>query len=258
MIDHPYYIIDFSASACLFEIKVNDYPVINMEVKNQISTMIPINFAILESGKQYIEVTISPLSDSKNIDLSAELKFNLKLFNAKDDFIFQNQFGEYHSQISEEDRIAAISKYKSDFEAEVPYNLQSWQKGIVLKDDILMEKKLKEAYSHLTSLIKNKKFDDYLNSIAKRENNMAISMYLSASESLRRRKQLLKDFETGFEIMSLPDDAQIAFYGQGKVAMLKKPNGESALYLVNIETEEELMLDVAFYVPEGKTDFEII
>ena len=258
MIDHPYYVIDFSASACLFEIKINDYPVINMEVKNQISTMIPINFAILESGKQYIEASISPLSDSKKIDLTAELKFNLKLFNAKDDFLFQNQFGEYHSQISEEDRIATISKYKSDFEAEVPYNLQSWQKGIVLKDEILVEIKLKEAYSHLSSLIQNKKFNDYLNSISKRENNMAISMYLSKFESSRRKKQLINDFEAGFEIMPLPDDAKIAFYGNGKVALFKKANGESALYLVNTETEEELMLDVAFYIPEGKTDFEII
>lgn len=87
---------------------------------------------------------------------------------------------------------------------------------------------------------------------------MAISMYVSTSESSRRRKQLINDFEAGFEIMPLPDDAKIAFYGNGKVAMFKKANGESALYLVNTETEEEIMLDAAFYVPEGKTDFELI
>lgn len=39
---------------------------------------------------------------------------------------------------------------------------------------------------------------------------------------------------------------------------LKKPNGESALYLKNAKTEEELMIDITFYVPKGKSAFEVI
>lgn len=49
--------IDFSSSACLFEIRVNDYPVIHMNVERQVARMIPINFAILESGVKSLSVT---------------------------------------------------------------------------------------------------------------------------------------------------------------------------------------------------------
>ena len=35
MKNQPYHVIDFSASACLFEIRVNDYPVIHMNVEGQ-------------------------------------------------------------------------------------------------------------------------------------------------------------------------------------------------------------------------------
>ena len=42
----PYYMIDFSASACLFEIRINDYPVIQMNIEGRVSSMIPINYAL--------------------------------------------------------------------------------------------------------------------------------------------------------------------------------------------------------------------
>ncbi|MBF8455572.1 hypothetical protein IV494_00115 [Kaistella sp. G5-32] len=47
MIKKPYYMIDFSASACLFEIRINDYPVAHMDIAGQVASTIPINFAIL-------------------------------------------------------------------------------------------------------------------------------------------------------------------------------------------------------------------
>jgi hypothetical protein len=47
-------------------------------------------------------------------------------------------------------------------------------------------------------------------------------------------------------------------YADGRAAALKKLNGEPALYLVNEKTKEELMIDLMFYVPEGKTEFEVI
>jgi hypothetical protein len=48
------------------------------------------------------------------------------------------------------------------------------------------------------------------------------------------------------------------FYANDRVAALKKTNGEPALYLFNEETQEELMLDLSFHIPEGKTEFEVI
>lgn len=52
--------IDFSASACLFEIRINDYPVIHMNVEGQAASIVPINYAILKSGIQTVSVAILP------------------------------------------------------------------------------------------------------------------------------------------------------------------------------------------------------
>ncbi|MBF8455573.1 hypothetical protein IV494_00120 [Kaistella sp. G5-32] len=119
-------------------------------------------------------------------------------------------------------------------------------------------KKLEMAYNKVGKMISDNKFEEYKAVISRRENNMAASMYLSKSKSEERVNDLLNDFNSGFKVKPIAEDSIMFLYGQNKVAMLKKPNGESALYLENAETEEELMLDISFFIPEGKTEFEII
>ncbi|QDP85350.1 hypothetical protein FNJ88_07145 [Chryseobacterium sp. SNU WT5] len=253
----PYYMIDFSASACLFEIRINDYPVIHMNVEGQVASMIPINYAILESGVQSLSVSILPNVGDLELHKKSEVNFNIKLFDTANDFIFEEQFGEYHSKAVEDKKIPII-KYSNSFEANVPYSLEAWQKGINLKDIDDCRKKLESTYEKIANIIKNNEFDLNKKLISKREENMAISMYLSKDESANRVDDLIKDFESGFEIQPIPEDAVMVYCADNKVAMLKKPNGEPALFLENKETEEELMLDLAFYIPVGKTEFEII
>lgn len=60
MTNQPYHMIDFSASACLFDIRINDYPVIHMNVEGQVASTVPINYAILKSDVQTVSVTILP------------------------------------------------------------------------------------------------------------------------------------------------------------------------------------------------------
>ena len=107
-------------------------------------------------------------------------------------------------------------------------------------------------------MINKGEYDNFSKAVAKREKNMATSMYLSANESKARVEELISDFKSGFKVMPIPKNSIMQFYGNGKVTGFKKPNGESALYLFNKKTNEELMLDLTFYIPEGKTEFEVI
>lgn len=47
-------------------------------------------------------------------------------------------------------------------------------------------------------------------------------------------------------------------HADNRTAVLKRLNGDAALYLVDPKTREELMLDITFYIPAGKDEFEII
>jgi hypothetical protein len=250
--------LDFSAGACMFEIRVNDYPVITMNVDGQVSTNIPINFAILEKGDQKITATILPILGTTKLHHNAELKFDVKLFDVTNDFVFQKQFGEYKSEPVEKSKILPIIKYASVFPADVPYKLNAWQTGQKLKgvDDVGI--KLANAYQYISKLINTGDYDTFSKAIAKRENNMVTSMYLSSTEAKSRISGLIEDFKAGFKIMPIPKDSIMHIYGDGKVAGLKKHNGESALFLFNEKTKEEMMIDITFYMPIGKTEFEVI
>lgn len=252
-----YYMIDFSASACLFEIRVNDYPVIHMNVEGQVGSTIPINYAILKSGIQSISVTILPNIGELQMHPKSEVKFNIKLFDVANDFVFQKQFGDYQSKAVEEQKLPII-KYANVFEAEVTYKLDAWQNGVDLNDIDDCKEKLELAYDKIIKMIQNNQFDDYTKLISKREENMAISMYLTKTESEARISELSDDFKSGFKIQPISQDAVMFVCAENKVAFLKKINGESALFLKNEDTEEELILDISFYIPEGKKKFVVI
>lgn len=257
MILQPYYMIDFNASACLFEIRINDYPVIHMNIEGQVSSMIPINYAILATGVQTITATILPCVGSTQLHSKAVLRFDIKLFDVSNDFIFNKQFGDYQSESIGDKKLPIIS-YTNSFFAEIPYKLDAWQKGKNLKDINDLRKKIELAYNYIVQIIDNKQYDTFKQIISKRERNMAVSMYLTNTEAEKRLAELIEDFELGFTTKPISKEALMILYGNNKVAMLKKINGESALCLENKKTNEELMLDISFYIPEGKEEFEVI
>ncbi|MBB6240489.1 hypothetical protein HDC90_005166 [Pedobacter sp. AK013] len=257
MIKQPYYMIDFSASACLFEIRINDYPVIHMNVEGQVASNIPINYAILKSGTQSISLTILPNIGDLELHNKSEVKFNIKLFDVANDFVFNQQFGDYQSDPVGEKKLPII-KYMNSFQADVPYNLDAWQKGRNLKDIDDCRKKLESTYNKIIKIIQDGEYNKYRQLISKRENNMSSAMYLSKEESEERINELINDFNSGFKVRSISKENLMVLYANNKVAILKKLNGESALYLENEETQEELMLDISFYIPEGGSDFEVI
>lgn len=83
-------------------------------------------------------------------------------------------------------------------------------------------------------------------------------MYLSKGESEGRFKELLHEFSSGMEIQPVSQDAVMFLHADNRTAVLKRLNGDAALYLVDPKTREELMLDITFYIPAGKNEFEII
>ena len=250
--------IDFSASACTFEIRVNDVPVAGLSVEGQAATAIPVNYAILQSGKQEISAKVLPLLGNVALDQKAELKFDFKLFDIDNDFVFKKQFGEYRFPSVDKAQKLPVLTYNSFFQAEVPYRLNAWQNGENLKDMKHLREKLREAYEDIKNLIDKGQYKLFKERIKIREHNMAVSMYLSQGESESRVEELIADFQSGFKVMPVPEEAVLQQYAYGKVAALKKSNGESALYLKNPKTKEELMIDIAFYIPKGKSEFEVI
>ena len=73
-----------------------------------------------------------------------------------------------------------------------------------------------------------------------------------------RIKGLTQDLKSGFKLVPIPADAVVKIFGNGKLATLVKPNGDSAFTLVNSQKGEEMSLDFSFYIPQGKSELEIL
>ena len=260
MIQQPYYTIDFTATYCKFEVLVNDIPIISLETEGQMSPNIPINFGIYKSGKQKIEINIFPIAEKDSIDSTSKFEYTIKLFD-----VYGGNF--YHvkdcinNQIEINQKLPGI-KHSSFFEADIPYIINSFEDSIdlfsVMKNNSFnIYNNLDLVYNKIKDCFTNKQYDVLSEIIKNREKNMATSMYLSEADINSRIKSLIADSENGFLPMPLPLNKVLKIYGDGKLATYKKSNGEPAFFLYNQNTGEELMLDLIFHIPKGKTEFEV-
>lgn len=255
----PYYQLDFSAAFCLFEVRVNDVLVFTMNLEGQTSTMIPINSAILESGKQQISIKVLPLAGQKLLHPSAQFSYNIKVFDAANDLNFKEQLpGTYAVAKVDPAKKQTVLTQTADFNATVPYAITAYQKGTDLASVSGLKDKLQGAYQQLSSLIKKGDVEQIKKLIANRESVAAVTMYLNKEESDDRMAGIVSNLKSGYKLEPIPADAVLKIFGNGKLATLIRPNGEPALILKNEKAQEQLQLEFSFFIPAGKTDLEII
>jgi len=255
----PYYQLDFSAAFCLFEVRVNDVLVFTMNLDGQTSTMIPINSAILESGKQQIAIKVLPLAGQKLLHPSAQFKYNIKVFDAANDLNFKEQVpGEYAVAKVDPAKKQTVLTQTASFNAAVPYTVTAYQHGTDLASVKGLKDKMHDAYQQLSGLIKKADVEQIKKLIANRENFAAVTMYLNKEEADDRMSGIVSNLKSGFKLQPIPADAVVKIFGNGKLATLIRPNGEPALILKNEKDHEELQLEFSFFIPAGKADLEII
>jgi hypothetical protein len=252
----PYYVINFSASNCFFEIRVNDVPLICLNLEGQASTILPVNHLVPESGKQVADFTILPTFGKLKLSENASFSATLQLYDVEGGFKLVEERNLYKTQEIKAD-LPSI-KYKCDFDALVPYKITSLQNSTDLNDIDNLRSMVDQAYKKLEKLINAKQYTLFTENLKLREDNICKSMYLSDMEKSERMGGLVEDFKNGFVVVpSSPQDI-MTIYGNGKLVGLRTPKGESALRLYNSETKEGMNLDVLFHLEKGSSELTII
>ncbi|PKV50749.1 hypothetical protein ATE84_2815 [Aquimarina sp. MAR_2010_214] len=255
----PYYMLEFTAVACLFEIRVNDIPVVHMNMPNQISTRIPVNYGITESGKQQVSVKMLPVLGNITLQEGAELKYKLELFDTINGFEFQDEITSYKSKPIEKDSELPIIVNENIFLAVIPYQVKDfWKEGEDLKDVDDLRSKLEHSYYNLSKDISASYYDSFRQKIKIREENMVTSMYIKPAKAASRISNLETKFSTGYVALPILKDAVLVYSAYGKKVSLKKLNGDPALSFINKEKRKQLFLDIDFYLPKGSNALEII
>lgn len=252
-----FYEADASALNCTLQIRLNDVEIFSAPISGQMRTDIPLNLGILESGEQEIEVRGIPLPNELQLQENSYARYQINEFDlSTGKYQFLQQFNEF--QTSPVQKGKPLILHKSTFKAEVPYKIDAWQNGQDLRNIKGLKPDLIKAYNKLIRHISNKEFDLVIETLTQREKNTATSLYLSEEESRNRISKLLYDFENDFKVLPLTDTSKLEYSAYGKLVCLKSTDNMSALRLENMETNEDLILPLNFYIPEGKTEFEVI
>lgn len=254
----PYYIIEFSAVNCFLDIRVNDASVLFMESDGQISTVIPINTAILESGRQRIAYNILPLLGESKLRDNVSFSASVFLLDAAERQIDNRE--EINKFILPENTTKIpLPAYKSEklFYADVPYKLNAWQNSVPLEDVKDLRTIVYKAYQKIADLFEQNRTSEFANLISKREENIATALYLSEARKTKRANSLIDVLKDGFKVIPLSDDDIMFIYGYGKLVTLKKKDGSSALLLRN-SNREELNIELMFHLEQGSNELTII
>lgn len=260
MVKEPYYMLEFTTGTCLFEIRVNDNPIMTMDIKGGVSTRIPINNGISKTGP--LEISIKLLPNSGNLSLSEGCFFNYAVVLmdvANGEFKEIEYLGSYKSTRLKKGEQKVIIKHTEMYKAVVPYEMKAlWEEGQTINKVKDAQEHLRAAYSRVLNVIKRKEFNVYKDMIAVREYNMKVSMYLSEDESEARFVGLKNDFENGYDVAEFPEGTVMITSAYGKKVSLKRLNGDPALAFGNVDENEQIMLDIEFYYSKETKRFEII
>lgn len=253
-----YYELDCSALMCFVQIRINDVEVFSLNVDGQATMDIPINQGILQSGLHEIEVRVLPLSRTKELHKEASVRYRVNEFDVSSgDFKFIKQF-ENHQTVPVKEGIPVIT-HTSRFEANVPYKINAWQNSVNLKEvNYDLKPRLINEYNKIITIINNGNYELLNKVFAQKEENISIAMYLNDEEKKSRMKKLINDFSSGFKARSISDNVIVDYMAYGKLASLKTSTGISGLSLENSKTDEELIIPLSFYIPNGKKEFEVI
>ncbi|POR18333.1 hypothetical protein BWK58_14715 [Flavobacterium columnare] len=254
----PYYTLELSASSCSFDVLINDLPIISMQIEGQASPNLPINHAITKSGLQEIKITMKPLKGQLIFEPDALIRYNIRIYDVyEDEFKFIKDYDIYEIKKTKNNYSIPIIEINK-FEANIDYEITSWETGINYDEIEELENKLKLAYDNVFNMLIRKEFVSFYESILIRENNFCKSMYLSDNESKTRINSLINDINNGFEILPIPKNAIIKIYGNGKIFSYKNLNNEPIISFYNKKTNEQLMLEIMFYMPNKNSNLTII
>ncbi|GAA4180156.1 MULTISPECIES: hypothetical protein [Sphingobacterium] len=238
----PYYNLDFGATMCKLQIKVNDLEVFMLNIDGQVASEIPLNGGIFGSGEQHIEIRALPLEGEKLLNPQANFHYQVKAVDVNTpNWDFIKSFGKH--QIGPEPEPKPFLLSKGVFHADVPYVVSNWgDLGNVNEDDL--KERLFRIYREIIDAGKKGDYNKLFAAIELTERRNALTLYLSEVEVKSRVDAIRKDIKEGFKMMDLDKHSVVEVAGNGRLCRLVRIDGNSALALENNETAEELIIEL--------------
>ncbi|WP_313375468.1 hypothetical protein [Chishuiella sp.] len=275
--EEPIYYIYVHNSLCLYEMLVNDFPIEKRFKYSTSGTPFYINRAILKSGKQKLTFRIYPAPKEYNkgsdvlsqfAKLSFEILVNdnvtgLEIDNEK--IILQGEAPQIKAKgYSGGQYFAGMGKkyyeYSVEFEAKVPYELESWTAGEDLRK--FDPKKLEEKALQIYDVYRNNLTTDKLENILQMQFDNNIRDFITEYETEERVNKMYEEVIEGARRKKDWQDFghKMVFYGDGRILSLIQSNeedvrlrGRSSLFYLYNNDKNAFSTHLYLYIPRGGT-----
>lgn len=256
----PYYLVDFNSSACNFEIYINDMPAFIQIDSGNISSHVPINQFILESGKQMIKIIVKPLKNQQKIKGDAFLFVKVFSYDSSttnySDTVEVYNFKQENFE-SYDERVFLIA---GGFDVNVKYSVDGWKNSIV--NEIIEQQLISEVtnfYKLIYNKFKEKNIDELYNMMQTKFTEIDSSMYINDADNKNGLRNLFNDLVSGeFELQEFPSSISIKQYGEKKVLRAVRQNTDPIICYQNLKTNEEFLFPIFLHKAKLHKKIEII
>lgn len=232
------YNLNIQIGACNFELLINDMPVQEYfgDADGTANVSVPINDAILTSGKQHWKLIVYPGERKGQVltALSPNVLINIELekttesdHNKKSDKpvkLISTPVNTANGSSVYADAGKKTAMYEGTFDAVVPYTLKGWTMGQDLRkeDQVRLEQEVLKYYQKYAGFYHEKNIAGILSAVMAKERERAQYFFLdqvACKETVTGYKEFL-DFPSS-KVLPI-NQYQMRIYGGGKVVALER------------------------------------
>ena len=223
----PVYYAKYGNRGCLFELKVNDILMTEITYPTNIGeALITINPTIFKSGKQTIEVHLSPIKGEDVISNAEPFRLEIGYYDSAEE-VDESGEATWHTVFTlpdieiPENGLPYIDM-KGEFEANVPYQYTYWDDCVDLRTIPDIEQKIIKEYEYVRKLIAQKDFEQLKKYFIPSYQEFAITIYQTKEEIERSWKntcKLIKKYSTS-ELQSI-EEYRIVYSSNGRSVSLR-------------------------------------
>ena len=237
----PVYYAKYGNRGCLFELRVNDILMTEITYPTNIGeALITVNPAIFKSGKQTIEVHLSPIKGEEVISNEKPFRLEIGYYDSTEE-VDESGEATWHTvftlpDIEIPEKGLPYIDMKGEFEANVPYQYTYWDDCVDLRTIPDIEQKIVKEYEYVRKLIAQKDLEQLKKYFIPSYQEFAITIY-QTKEEIELDWKSITDIINKYSTKELQpiEEYRIVFSSNGRSVTLrsKKKNGKpSALLFV--------------------------
>ena len=223
----PVYYAKYGNRGCLFELRINDILITEMTKSTNIGeALITINPTIFKSGRQTVEIHLSPIKGEDVISNAKPFCLEIGYYDSTKE-VDESGEATWHTvytlpEIEMPEKGLPYIDMKGEFEANVPYQYTYWDDCVDLRTIPDIEQKIVKEYEYVRKLITQKDLEQLKKYFMPSYREFAITIYQTKEDidlSWNNTCKLIKKYSTS-ELQSI-EEYRIVYSSNGRSVSLR-------------------------------------